>query len=179
MDDHAPDDTWTVLARQQHECFCKRRLPPASDWPASRREWERGPGGLPDFFREDTLRQHRHLLMLLEHQGYHWRVAGLAGRGPSIPRPVVAAVAEREHERWCAFRFTIGWRPVTPNLEGTSKKELDRLRRNSNLAPWGPYDPAHETVTQKYNIDQAQDIIERLRLWGVEPWPTATDASGS
>lgn len=192
-DERPPDDTWTVLAQQQHEMFCGRRRVRPAELPPSRLLWERDASGLPEFFREDNLRQHRHLLMLIQEQGYQWRAARLDARAPELPRAVLATVAEREHERWCAFRRQNGWRKApevaaTPealpparkrSMAMAAKKALDENRLSTNLVEWGTYDPVQETGLQKYNIDALCEIVERLRRWGVEPWPTGASASGT
>lgn len=185
-DGRAPDDTWTVLARQQHEYYCGRRRVPEKDLPPSGREWKRGPDGLPDFFREDSLRQHRHLLMLVEAHGYRWRAARLTDPAPTLPPAVMTAVAKAEHERWADFRRNTGWRGLTKSQRSRDaawvkahKGELDRQRRNANLVPWDDQPGSSRQQLRDFNVWQDGKIIERLRLWGVEPWQTATSGSGS
>lgn len=183
-----PQDSWTVLARQQHQVYIAARRGAAT---ASRRPWDGPPGeALPDFFREDTLRQQRLLLRLVGQLG--GEATGRAGWvriGPAdvdlgpLPEPLVEAVARAEHERWCALREAHGWTPARPS------RPLDRLaaeqaRQNANLRRWedglprrAPADwTAADTAAlppveelRAWNIELVQRLVRRLFWWGIAP----------
>ncbi len=168
-DGRAPDDSWTVLARQEHESYCGWRSEYSAELAPARRVWEREADGLPAFFREDNLRQHRHLLMLAEAAGYEWRTSlESRPRAPELPREDLAWIAEREHERWSRFRIDNGWLPLGDRA-APSRAWMDERRFNANLVPWGTWTPEAESALQNWNIEQDRRIFERLWKWGVEP----------
>lgn len=117
--DGVPEDTWTALARQQHRVYIREQpwATPGLGPTAARRPWPRGPfagSDLPDFFREDNLRQQRRLLQGLATRGYRWReVTAGAPRQPPANLHLIEA-ARDEHFRWCDVRLSSGWRSGRP-----------------------------------------------------------------
>lgn len=181
-----PEDSWTVLARQQHECFRAGDTRPP-DGRAARRPWgEPGepPGQrLPDFFREDTLRQQRLVLHLVRRSGWHWIPVTVGGQEENLPAEKVAWIAEREHERWCLLRERQGWTLAPPD-GAVSEALLERSRRNRYLLDWSTGQPRAQETPQRLAAEEAgrlaadlrdrdtrsvQDILARLRTWGIAP----------
>ncbi len=195
-DGYPPEDTWTVLSRQQHEIFClegNQGLPSAAP---SRQPWKRGGEGLPEFFREDNFRQHRHLLMALEQQGFEWRAARAGGDpAPEVPNEKLMSVALEEHQRWYEYRKRNGWqrppsdsstKPVVDHGKGVPQREdgltedekktrNDQNRYNAHFKPCT--DDFESTALALSNVKALEDITKRLSVWGVEPWSTDTDES--
>lgn len=188
-----PDDSWTVLARQSHEVYC---APAARDTVAARHPWDGDPTRslppLPQFLKDDNLRQHRYLLQQIGSWGPSDRA--------HVARQVPVAFAEREHERWCRLREAHGWtlpppdelllslgrpQPATEALRTELKQRWEASRQNQNLVRWQdahPRDPrvswpaelaTNESVAQlhEWNVYQLDSILARLASWGIAPTP--------
>ncbi len=124
-----PEDSWTVLARHNHDFFTD----PQSTRPASR-PWgsptDPVEARLPDFLREDTLRQERLILQQVEREQYRWIPTEPGQAVQQLPDDVVERITEAEHRRWCALRVANGWKWGPRSAD---RAEDDRHRRNPNL----------------------------------------------
>jgi hypothetical protein len=192
----APEDSWTILARQQHEWYVRMA---GRDGRAARRPWGE-PGDdpaqrLPAFFREENLSQHRHLLRVLaDVTGGTWRAAHPGDAPAALPEAVRAGVVRSEHERWCELRESLGWRPpdrppapaASPEQRRAAALAAERERRNPSLVDWTtgqprpsrgraagpePYPPAvAESVRQgvrDWNHSLFDRIWARVFAWGI------------
>lgn len=201
-----PEDSWTALARHQAAWYVRRVGP---DGRAARRDWG-SPGQpesmrLPEFFREDNLRQHRHILrFLVQSQQWQWVPATPGDPPTDLAGPVRQALVRSEHERWCRLREGLGWRYPTPGeIPASGDKEADAVaaeqkRRSSSLVDWstgkprppvrrGRFigEPLTETSEQDggaairdWNLETFDRIWERLYQWGIRPVPQAGGRGG-
>lgn len=193
-----PEDSWTVLARQQHETYRAQDTAPP-DGRAARRPWGQptdAPGDrLPEFFREDNLRQQRHVLQLVRDWDGPWVPVTSPDPALWLGRPgalvIATAIARREHERWCLLRERQGWR--CPGAEssadetpGQRKLRWERSRLNPNLIDWetgqprggGPSRPAEEASASAEalrggNVAAVARIVCRLYALGLLPGASA------
>jgi hypothetical protein len=70
VDGALPADTWTRLARHNHECYRLRwPVPAGSPRESSRRPWD----DLDEFFRAENIRQVRQVLSSAVYLGRLWR----------------------------------------------------------------------------------------------------------
>lgn len=162
-----PEDTWTALARQQHQVYVREqpwRVPGVGPT-AARRPWPRGPldgGDLPEFLREDNLRQQRQLLQELAARGYAWREVTVGAlRRPPANDDLIAA-ARREHVRWCDLRLASGWRYTRPWSAGV---------RTPLLRLWQRVLPVRPPVPSKVPTDDKDAAKAVTRLLD-EQWRT-------
>ena len=185
-DGSTPADSWTVLARQQHEVYCAvhgayatTQLSPA------RLPWGTGPisgAQLSNFYREDNLRQQRLVLLFLAERGYRWITVSAKDAVRDVAEPDLLALARAEHQRWCDFRLRQGWRhPSTKERDRYGAAISADRRRNANLVDWftGASLPRPElapalSVEQRdelrsSNRNTLAGLIDRLRQWGIAP----------
>ena len=173
-----PEDSWTVLARHNHDFFTD----PQSTRPASR-PWgsptDPAEARLPDFLREDTLRQERLILQQVEREHFRWLPAEPGRVVQPLPDDVVERITEAEHRRWCALRLANGWKW---GPRSSDRAEDDRNRRNPNLvdlatgerlgvSPHSSASEAEVAQIREKDRDTVLGVIGRLRLWGVIPMP--------
>jgi hypothetical protein len=173
-----PEDSWTVLARHNHDFFTDAQ----STRPASR-PWgsptDPPEARLPDFLREDTLRQERLILQQVEREHFRWLPAAPGHVVPALPADVVERITEAEHRRWCELRVANGWRW---GPRSTDRAEDDRNRRNPNLVDLGsgarlgatpPSTASADEVAQirEHDRNTVLGVIGRLGLWGIVPVP--------
>ena len=178
-----PEDTWTALARQQHHVYIKEQawLVPDLDPTASRRPWPRGPvagGDLPDFFREDNLRQQRQLLQGLAKRGYRWHeVTAGALRQPPANVHLIEAARE-EHSRWCDLRLSSGWRSGRPWTAAVRTALLRLWQRLIGRSVSPPVPPRGDTPVVAKAVGKLLD--EQWRANGMLiDWGTGEPASWS
>ena len=173
-----PEDSWTVLARHNHDFFTDAH----STRPASR-PWgnpsDPADARLPDFLREDTLRQERLILQQVEREHFCWIPAEPGQAVPALPADVVERIAEAEHRRWCDLRLTNGW---SWGPRSSDRAEDDRNRRNPNLidlasgerlgaSPRSSATEADVAQVREQDRNTVMGVIGRLKLWGIVPVP--------
>lgn len=132
-----PEDFWTLLARLQHDRWR------TDDGRHASRPWnsEDRREQLPEFYREDNLRQQRTILraLTLALPGYTWRSVTSELRSEEIPEAAVVHVAKVEHQRWAALRLSLGW-VGTAGVPAAVSREAriaeERERRNRYLRDW-------------------------------------------
>ena len=194
-----PEDSWTVLARQQHETYRAQDTSPL-DGRAARRPWGQptdAPGDrLPEFFREDNLRQQRHVLQLVRDWDGPWVPVTSPDAADWLGRPgalaIATEIARREHERWCLLRERHGWRcPGTESpvgeTPGQRKLRWERMRLNSNLIDWETGQPrggastrpkgeagAAAEALRRGNVEAVARIVCRLYALGLIPERSTT-----
>lgn len=170
-----PEDSWTVLAREAH----RRYANPEAVRPGSR-EWgdptDDPAAGLPDFYREDTLRQQRWVLQAITQRGFVWKPLRAGDPVPDLPDALIVDVARSEHERWCAWRTANGWSWGDARAD---RAVMDRERRNPNLVDWRTGLPlgagvprTPQRLPEELHMANAEDIrwyLERFREWGIVP----------
>ena len=173
-----PEDSWTVLARHNHDFFTD----PESTRPASR-PWgsptDPAEARLPDFLREDTLRQERLILQQVEREHFRWVPAEPGRAVPPLPADVVDRITEAEHRRWCDLRLANGWRW---GPRSSDRALDDRNRRNPNLvdlssrerlgaSPRSSATEAEVAQIREHDRNTVTGVIGRLELWGIVPVP--------
>ena len=173
-----PEDSWTVLARHNHAFFTDAE----STRPASR-PWgsptDPPEARLPDFLREDTLRQERLILQQVGREHFRW-IPAEPGQGvPTLPADVVDRITEAEHRRWCELRLANGW---SWGPRSSDRALDDRNRRNPNLvdlaagerlgaSPRSSATDAELAQIREHDRSTVMGVIGRLRQWGVVPIP--------
>jgi hypothetical protein len=134
---------------------------------------------LPDFLREDTLRQERLILQQVEREQFRWVPAEPGQVVQPLPEDVVDRITEAEHRRWCALRVANGW---TWGPRSADRAEDDRNRRNPNLvdlatgerlgaSPRSVAGAAEVAEIREKDRSTVLGVIGRLRLWGIVPVP--------
>jgi hypothetical protein len=147
-----PEDSWTRLARLQHEVYIRREAERGEVVSATHLPWAQ----LDDSVREDNLRQIRTLIENVVRLGYAWRSDQKAV--PSgIAEPDVMRLSELEHERWCDLRRSQGWR-YGPVRDPSTK-------RSPYLVAWSDL---HETDRRR-TVDGVRGVIERMATIGLAP----------
>lgn len=185
QDGGVPEDAWTVLARQQHDSW-GQATPQAGPARASRRSWGRPTDPpeqrLPQFFRDDNLRQLRMVLRGFRDRGYVWRPVLAAAPEPAylgaarwpagLPSDLLEEIAEAEHQRWLELRREHGWSLPDPvggepvgQPDEAAKLALKRLRLNPACLPWSEAPPSVRAGDREAVIR----IVDRLRRWGITP----------
>jgi hypothetical protein len=164
-----PQDSVTALARQQHAWW-------SQSWPTGRpspnrtryrkkwagEEWSE----LADFFREDNIRQHWHILSWFSEHGYRWTpitaelVAAGRGRGPTTTERALGLLARSEYERWRALRLSHGW--------WLGKDRHDSSRLHKELDGWDL------SADREANLTGVTAVVTRLWATGLVPVPQAS-----
>ncbi|MGB7982980.1 MAG: hypothetical protein WCF36_19525 [Candidatus Nanopelagicales bacterium] len=112
-------DSMTRIAEQQHLAYSGRWLVSGGDpWSTGRLD-EDGSGRLttkpwsrlPEFYREDNVRQIWHVLQWFVLNSYEWRTVG-QDLVPAAPndKQVLESLARSEYSRWLEMRRRNGWR---------------------------------------------------------------------
>jgi hypothetical protein len=173
-----PEDSWTVLARHNHDFFTEAE----STRPASR-PWgsptDPPEARLPDFLREDTLRQERLILQQVEREHFRWIPAEPGQAVPTLPGDVVDRITVAEHQRWCELRLANGW---SWGPRSSDRASDDRNRRNPNLvdlatrerlgaSPRSSATEAEVAQIRAHDRDTVMGVIGRLKLWGIVAIP--------
>ncbi len=172
-----PEDSWTVLARQQHLWWGTADTD-AGDDRAARRPWgtpsDPAESRLPEFYREDNLRQLRTVLVSVLERGWIWQPAS-AATSPATAGRLTAAermeLARVEHTRWYELRRTAGWRFTTEKATGDASTEekhrlrerQERARLHADLIEWT--DLTDER--RNHNAEAIAGMIDRLYQWGI------------
>lgn len=155
VDGHAPEDTWTRIARHWHECY--RLARPAAQGEAkklTRKPWAE----LDSFFREDNVLQLRSIMAAVTARGRRWVPVRQveAGSFVELSDADIEAVACQEHSRWYERRRAAGWRPA-----GAGQEDDDVLRINSNVRPWAELSAELRAGLAGYarsQIEQLEDV---------------------
>lgn len=186
-----PEDSWTVLARQQHEYY---RLSNGNVdvGRGSRRPWYPDESGrrAPEFVRDDNIRQLRLVLQNVPEVIGPWRTV----RATDEPRPLrpteITTLARLEHQRWSQMRRANGWTfeefrgSGDPADDERARAKAEERRRNRNLIEWDTGEPIlgpgrHSDATaqpigplHEANAYHVTVILDRLRQWGIEGQPS-------
>lgn len=185
-DGSTPADSWTVLARQQHEVYCAVRGAYATTQPSpARLPWGTGPisgAQLSNFYRDDNLRQQRLVLLFLAERGYRWITVSAKEEVQDVAEPDLWALARAEHQRWCDFRLRQGWRhPSIKEGDRYGAAPMAVRRRNTNLVDWftgaslpvpelaPPLSVEQRAALRSSNRNTLAGLIDRLHQWGIAP----------
>lgn len=196
-----PEDSWTKLARLQH-----LRWAPTTAWvaaatdddlwqiTASQRPWG-GAGDddlrarrsdvttdalhrLPDFHREDNLRQQRRLLTAVTASGLRWVPTSRIDKADSLRIDELITLARIEHERWADERLRNGWSGV--DIAANTKPDLialERARLNLHLRDWSSGEPlGPRDVTLALDAAVRRAMVRRTRAGNVSAIVTMLDA---
>jgi TrkA-N domain len=156
VDGDMPADTWTRLARHNHEWYRLRwPVPPGSPRESARRPWEQ----LDEFLREENIRQVRQVLSSAVGMERQWRPLRAVPDGSvvELTDSQVLKIAYDEHSRWYARRIAAGWRPPR-----AGEPEDYGARINASVAPWA----ALPEATRSGNVQHIRSILERLEAIG-------------
>jgi hypothetical protein len=156
VDGDLPDDTWTRLARHNHECYRLRwPVPAGSPKESARRPWEE----LDEFFRLENIRQVRQVLSSAVSLGRQWRPLRAVPPGSMVEftESELLSIARAEHDRWRARRIAAGWRPPQ-----AGEPEDNSRRVNASIVDWEALPPA----TRQANVQHIGSILERLETIG-------------
>lgn len=176
-----PEDSWTALARQQHEWY-RRSIPVRDqDWLVSpdaepsqvdkvkkkgltKRPWDidRDAGlCLPEFFREENLRQHREMLSWFEENGYRWRVRAAAEPSDwvlSLTEAELLELGGAEKQRWNDLRKARGW---------TRAARDDTRRHHDMLKDWSEVREIEYELN--FDLNLICGILNRFMAIGLVP----------
>src|SRR5690606_7731040 len=180
-----PEDSWAELARHQHTMYLAAS---GTDPRPARRPWgepwtdpeER----LPEFIREDNVRQLRALLTGLPNleTGLIW-VPYDGTPGDALNASEIDVLAESEHFRWVALRLQNGWRGLpgdapadeTPAARRSRLSREDAERRNANLREWDSGVPLNQrgVPIRAAASDADRRARDRLQAWNRRQIETA------
>jgi hypothetical protein len=107
IEGEVPEDTWTRVARNWHECYrLNHPLPPGHARSAARLPWS----DLDPFLRQDNILQLRSILSVTAARGRQWTPARLVRPGSIIElsEEDLTHVARAEHTRWQQRRMAAG-----------------------------------------------------------------------
>ncbi|MFT4219918.1 MAG: hypothetical protein QM611_05315 [Microbacterium sp.] len=189
----APEDSWTSLARLQHARWrspgdraAQRRWGSPTDPPGDR---------LPEFYREDNLRQLRNILQVAPAL-LHAEWAPVVGGSPTaaITADELDRIAEKEHVRWVQLRVASGWSGLdlippegeTASVKARRRKREEERRVSPYLRGWDEGEVAGKhpelltklapeqrttviTELHETNRDGVRDILGALYHWGIAP----------
>ena len=156
VDGALPDDTWTRLARHNHECYRLRWPEPAgSPRESARRRWHE----LDAFFQDENIRQVRQVLASAVALGRVWRPLRAVPPGSvmDFTEPELLVIARAEHDRWYARRLEAGWRPPR-----AGEAQDNAAKVNARVVPWDEL----PDVTRRDNAQHITAILERLEAIG-------------
>ena len=156
VDGALPADTWTRLARHNHECYRLRwPVPAGSPRESSRRPWD----DLDEFFRADNIRQVRQVLSSAVSLGRQWRPLRAVPPGSIVEftGSELLWIARTDHDSWYARRIAAGWHPP----QAGEREDNDR-RVNASVASW----EALPAGTRHANVQHIRSILERLQAIG-------------
>jgi hypothetical protein len=157
VDDMAPEDTWTRIARHWHECYRLRYPALNGDSRASAgRPWEE----LAEFIRQDNILQLRSIMTAVAARGRHWVPARAVRPGSFIELSDrdLEEVARAEHTRWYLRRRAAGWRAA-----GGEPGDSERV--NATVVPWTERPADQQAGTIRY----VQTQLEQLEDFGFMP----------
>jgi hypothetical protein len=156
VDGALPADTWTRLARHNHEGYRLRwPVPAGSPRESSRRPWD----DLDEFFRADNIRQVRQVLSSAVSLGRQWRPLRAVPPGSAVEftGSELAWIARTDHDSWYARRIAAGWRPPR-----AGEREDNSRRVNASIVSWD----ALPADTRHANVQHIGSILERLQTIG-------------
>ena len=156
VDGALPADTWTRLARHNHECYRLRwPVPAGSPRESSRRPWD----DLDEFFRAENIRQVRQVLSSAVYLGRLWRPlrAVQPGAAAEFTGSELLWIAHAEHDRWYARRIAAGWHPPR-----AGEREDNSRRVNASVLSWD----ALPADVRQANVQHIRSILERLQAIG-------------
>lgn len=159
--DTPPTDSMTRYAHQQHRAY-------RGDWaethvvdPSAERRTNVPWSQLPEFFREENVRQYWRILSWFNSGGRRWEWGRDEGdlSAHRDPELLMQAAAD-EYARWADTRRNLGWWPAirTDAMNGRH----DGLRLHPDLRGW-------DLVDQKFNADLAGMIVDRMMAIGLFP----------
>lgn len=159
--DAPPTDSMTRYAHQQHRAYRGDWAEtPVADLSAERRTnvpWSQ----LPEFFREENVRQYWRILSWFNRDGRRWD--WMRGDGDLSARQdpeLLMGAAQDEYGRWADTRTSLGWWPAikTEDMNGRH----DGLRLHPDLRGW-------DAVDQEFNAELAGMIVDRMMAIGLVP----------
>ena len=156
VDGALPADTWTRLARHNHECYRLRwPVPAGSPRESSRRPWD----DLDEFFRADNIRQVRQVLSSAVSLGRLWRPLRAVRPGSAVEftGSELALIARTDHDSWYDRRIAAGWRPPR-----AGEREDNSRRVNASIVSWD----ALPDGLRHANVQHIGSILERLQTIG-------------
>ena len=156
VDGDLPADTWTRLARHNHEWYRLRwPVPAGSPRESARRPWEQ----LDEFYRDENIRQVRQVLSSAVEMGRQWRPLRAVPDGSvvELTDSQVLKIAHDEHDRWYARRIAAGWRPPR-----AGERDDYSRRVNASVLAW----TALPEATRTGNVQHIRSILERLEAIG-------------
>jgi len=159
--DTPPTDSMTRYAHQQHRAYradwAETHVEDLSEERRTNVPWAQ----LPEFFREENVRQYWRILSWFNSGGRRWEWARDEGdlSAHRDPELLMQAAAD-EYARWAHTRRSLGWWPAikTETLNGRH----DGLRLHPDLRGW-------DLVDQAYNADLAGMIVDRMMAIGLVP----------
>jgi hypothetical protein len=170
-------DDWERAARLIHDRYAAE----AGHKSAASLPWTE----LDEFYRESNRRQVRNALWMVEQIGGHtWNVwdggrdavpiTNMRGREPleqlrlmGFERDAAIAMARAEHEDWCRYYRTAGWRHGTPR--DNSRKIHDKL------VDWETIESDPDRL--KTALSSLATTLTRLRELGYRSWPVPKDST--
>jgi hypothetical protein len=156
VDGTLPADTWTRLARHNHECYRLRwPVPAGSPRESSRRPWD----DLDEFFRADNIRQVRQVLSSAVYLGRLWRPLRAVPPGSFVEftGSELLWIARTDHDSWHARRVAAGWRPPR-----AGEREDNDRRVNASIVSWD----ALPAEVRHANVQHIGSLLERLQAIG-------------
>ena len=156
VDGALPADTWTRLARHNHECYRLRwPVPAGSPRESSRRPWD----DLDEFFRADNIRQVRQVLSSAVYLGRLWRPLRAVPPGSFVEftGPELLWIARTDHDSWHARRVAADWRPPR-----AGEPEDNDRRVNASIVSWD----ALPAEVRHANVQHIRSLLERLQAIG-------------
>lgn len=158
VDNEAPEDTWTRIARHWHECYRLAHPAAGGARKLTRKPWAE----LDEFFREDNILQLRSIMAAVAARGRRWIPSRTVVPGSFIELSEhdVAEVARQEHTRWFERRLAARWRaPADGEIND------DNARVNGHVRPWADLSRELREGLAGY----ARSQIEQLEAVGFMP----------
>ena len=166
VDGEEPEDTWTRVARNWHECFRMRHpARPGEAASATRRPW----ADLDEFIRQDNILQLRSVMTAVAARGRVWVPARAVPPGSFIELTDrdVTEVASAEHTRWCQRRLAAGW-SAGGSRGGSRAAMTPDARVNSRAVPWADL-PAGERSRSVSSLRSQLAQLEDVGFMPVVP----------
>jgi hypothetical protein len=166
VDGEEPEDTWTRVARNWHECFRMRHpVRPGEAASITRRPW----ADLDEFIRQDNILQLRSVMTAVAARGREWVPARAVPPGSFIELTDgdVTAVARAEHTRWYQRRLAAGW-SAGGSRGGSRTAMTPDARVNSRAVPWADL-PAGERSRSISNLRSQLAQLEDVGFLPIVP----------
>ncbi|HEY5987801.1 MAG TPA: hypothetical protein VIV12_15715, partial [Streptosporangiaceae bacterium] len=163
VDGVLPADTWTRLARHNHERYRRRwPVPAGSSAESARRPWE----DLDEFFREENIQQVRQVLASAVALGRLWRPLRAVPPGSFVEftGSELDVLARTEHERWYARRLAAHWHaPGMGEADASASRGQGPAERvNASVVPWD----ALPDSMRRQNAQHVASILAQLEAIG-------------